>query len=295
MYSSVLGGVVRDPLLMQLPIDDHLVHRGDGVFETLKCVRRAAYELEAHLNRLTRSADAIGLAWPGGLAELRERTLQTLAAGGQSDCLARVMLARGPGSLGVSPYDSPTPALYVIAYASSPPFMKLHPGGARVRRSLVPAKPARYATIKNCNYLPNVMMKRESVDWGVDFTVGFDEDGCMTEGATENVGIVTRAGELLFPRMAGVLCGTTMLRVMQLAQTLVASGELTRVAFSDIREEDVRSAAEMLFVGTTVNVVSVRSFEGAAIGAGVPGPVGTALGALIERDAEENESLRTAY
>jgi len=28
MYSSIHGGVVTDPVLMTLPVDDHLVHRG---------------------------------------------------------------------------------------------------------------------------------------------------------------------------------------------------------------------------------------------------------------------------
>ena len=28
MYSSVLGGIVTDPAVMVLPLDDHMVHRG---------------------------------------------------------------------------------------------------------------------------------------------------------------------------------------------------------------------------------------------------------------------------
>eukprot|EP01052_Picozoa_sp_SAG31_P023088 SAG31_NODE_1875_length_7019_cov_39.090896_4_plen_176_part_00 len=31
MYSSVLGGIVLDPALMMIPIDDHMVHRGHSV------------------------------------------------------------------------------------------------------------------------------------------------------------------------------------------------------------------------------------------------------------------------
>jgi hypothetical protein len=31
MYSSVLGGIVTDPALMVLPLDDHMVHRGHAV------------------------------------------------------------------------------------------------------------------------------------------------------------------------------------------------------------------------------------------------------------------------
>lgn len=295
MYSSVLGGVVLDPLLMQVPIDDHLVHRGDGVFDTFKCVGRAAYNLDAHLRRLMRSAAALGLTWPAGIEDLRRVTLETLAHAGRDACSGRVMIARGPGSFGVSPYESPAPALYVVVYAAGKPFMDVHPEGARVRRSHVPVKPARFATVKNCNYLPNVLMKREAVDWGVDFVVGFDDSGHMAEGATENFGIVTRAAELLFPRMDAVLDGTTMMRVMHLAETLVEAGDLKNVGFRDITEDDVRQAAEMLIVGTTLNVASAREFEGAPVGEGKPGPVGQALNALLVRDISSNNELRTAY
>lgn len=34
MYSSFFGGIILDPALMVIPIDDHMVHRGHGVFDT---------------------------------------------------------------------------------------------------------------------------------------------------------------------------------------------------------------------------------------------------------------------
>jgi 4-amino-4-deoxychorismate lyase len=34
MYSSLVGGIITDPALMVLPLDDHMVHRGHGVFDT---------------------------------------------------------------------------------------------------------------------------------------------------------------------------------------------------------------------------------------------------------------------
>lgn len=34
MYSSVLGGIITDPAAMLIPMDDHMVHRGHGVFDT---------------------------------------------------------------------------------------------------------------------------------------------------------------------------------------------------------------------------------------------------------------------
>lgn len=34
MYSSVFGGITTDPAAMVIPMDDHMVHRGHGVFDT---------------------------------------------------------------------------------------------------------------------------------------------------------------------------------------------------------------------------------------------------------------------
>ena len=293
MYSSLLDGLVTDPVLMQLPMDDHLVHRGDGVFETCKCVAGAIYNLSAHLTRLERSAAVIGIRWPAGMDAVRTLTLETARAATQRDCSIRVILARGPGSFGVNPYESPVPALYIVVYGLGQSFMDRHPAGATVRRSTIPAKPAEMAEIKNCNYLPNVLMKRESVDWGVDFVVGYDARGHLTEGPTENAGLVTHRGELVFPQLENILAGTTMLRLVELAQALLGTGELRAIQFRDIGEAEVRAAAEVLIVGTTINVVAVRAYEGQPIGDGRPGPVWRRLQTLLEEDILRNDAMRT--
>lgn len=295
MYSSILDGVVVDPVLMQVPVDDHLVHRGDGVFDTFKCVARGAYNVEPHLKRLVRSAGEIGLIWPGGVQDVRDKVIQTLSIADKDDCSCRVILARGPGGLGVSPYESPRPALYIIVYAAGTPFMKAHPEGARVKKSSIPVKAGNFATYKHCNYLPNVLMKREAVDAGVDFVVSYDVQGFLAEGATENVGVVTLERELLFPKMEYVLDGTTMLRVIELAESLVAEGALKRVAFGDITEAMVRAASELLVIGTTLNVASACAYEGQAVGRECPGPIGRRLDSLLAKDIVENEQMRTRY
>ena len=52
MYSSVYGGIIQDPRLMLVPVDDHIVHRGDGIFEAFKSIDRKIYLLQSHLDRL---------------------------------------------------------------------------------------------------------------------------------------------------------------------------------------------------------------------------------------------------
>lgn len=293
MYSSVFGGLVTDPALMVVPVDDHMVHRGDGVFETFKCVDGALYNLRAHLDRLVHSAQGIALAPPCGRAELENIVVQTVRAAGRRDALVRVLLSRGPGSLGVNPYDCPSPALYVVVSEFKKPFMELHPEGASVVTSSVPVKPRPFSNIKSVNYLFNVLMKKEAVDAGADFTVAFDENGHLAEGPTENAGIVTREGVLRVPKPERILAGTTMLRVIDLCARPEGRAAVKRAEHADIGREDVRGAAEMLIFGTTPDVTAVVRFDGRPVGDGRPGPAFRALSALLRDDLLRNAALRT--
>ena len=294
-YSSLWDAFVRDPALMVIPFDDHLAHRGDGVFETMKCLGGAVYNLDAHLQRLQRSAYQIGLAFRHGPAAIRAKVLEVLAAAGQEDCSVRVVLSRGPGGMGVSPGECRETALYVLVYGAGRPFMETHPQGARLRLSAVPPKHPDFATVKTCNYLPNVLMRMEAEAWGVDFVVGVDGRGHITEGPTENVGIVSKGGVLAFPPLDSVLAGTTMLRVAELAQPLEAEGAIRGVVFRPIRVEELAEAREILVVGTTLNVASAVEWEGRPVGDGRPCPIARELDARIARDCRENPALRTAY
>ncbi len=293
MYSTIFGGVITDPLLMMVPIDDHMVHRGDGVFEMLKCVKGALYNLDGHLGRLERSTKDLGFALQVPIAELREIILETVRIGGQHDCAVRMFVSRGPGSFGVNPYDCPQTQLYVVVTTLVRSFMTRHPEGASVRTSSVPVKHPFFAGVKNCNYLNNVLMKKEAVDAGADFVVAFDERGRLGEGATENIGVVTHDGVLTFPCLDGILMGTTMVRAMELAETVVAEGLLKQVCFGDLNRTDIDHAQEVMILGTTINVTHVREFDDRPVGEGTYGPVFKRLSQLLLDDIHNNSAMRT--
>lgn len=294
MYSSLVGGVVTDPRLMLVPLDDHMVHRGDAIFETFKSVGGFIYNLAAHFARLRRSAEMIRLACPWSDADLRAIVCAAIRAGGRRDGLVRILLSRGPGGLGVNPYECPVPALYVVVYVGKPPFMQAHPAGAKACATGVAVKPGFFAAVKSVNYLPNALMKMEAADRGADFALGFDENGCLAESATENAAVVTAAGELCAPPPGRILEGTTLLRALALAPALVSAGLLRGVARRPVPRAEVDGAREILILGTTPDVTSVVDWEGRPVGDGRPGPVGRALGALLDRDIAENAALRTA-
>jgi branched-chain amino acid aminotransferase len=293
MYSSVYGGIVTDPALMTIPLDDHMVHRGDGVFEVFKCVDGCIYNMQAHLKRLRNSTKRLYLEPPFGMKRIGQIVVETVRAGRHKDCSIHLFISRGPGGFSVNPYECPRTQMYVTVVNLKRPFMEGHPGGARVKSSAIPIKPPFFAEVKSCNYLPNALMKKEAEDFGVDFMVGFDERGFLAEGASENMGIVTKKRELLFPKLEHILAGTTMFRAVDLAHQLVKSGDLRAIRFTDISRRDILKAAEMLIVGTTPNVAMVREFDGRRIGDGRAGPVYRKLSALLLDDIHRNRRVLT--
>lgn len=296
MYSSLTGGITTDPALMMIPADDHLPQRGDGVFESIKCVDGNLYNIGAHLNRLARSCEGIGMKMPLAEAELRQIITDTIRAGGRNQCLVRVLVSRGTGNMGIDPAQCDGPALYVVVYRYTARIKDGRLKPARAALSGVPIKPPGLATIKTCNYLPNVLMKIEANRRGLDFVITLDSNGNLGEGATENIGILTPDNQLLMPTSEHVLAGTTALRALALAQLLVADGTLTCAKQCDIPPAQAAEAREIFIFGTTTDVTSVIEWEGLPVGSGSPGPVAEKLLQLLRSDmTPQSDTLTNVF
>lgn len=293
MYSSIFDGITTDPPLMMVPLDDHIVHRGDGVFEALCCVRGNIYNMKMHLVRLEESAKVIQLPLPKTPEEISKVMIEVVRAGGEPDCALRVYVSRGPGSLGVDPYDCPEPQLYIVATKQEKMFDEKLAKGARAISSSVPVKAPFWARVKTCNYIPNVMMKKQARDAGVDFAVSFDNAGFLLEGPSENFGIITRKNELLFPTPGNILEGTTMIRVMELATEAIKLGMLVKVERQLISRAEVMQSAEMVAVGSSIGIVPIIELDGKCIGTGKPGSICVKLRELLLADILYNRTLQT--
>jgi branched-chain amino acid aminotransferase len=268
MYSSWFGGIITDSRLMTLPIDDHLVHRGDGAFEALKLINGGLYLLEEHLARLFSSAEKLSLQCPYSELELKEIILATCEAAfaaqtqknkSEFSAIVRLFLSRGPGSFGPSPYDSVAPQFYCVVTRMQKPSVQKYSEGVSVVRSRIPVKESWFPTVKSCNYLNNVLMKKESVDEKVDFSVSFTPDGFLAESATENIVILNEQGVLAHPSLDYILKGTTMARLFDLVDI---SRKIKVQRGADISEKEVLNARGLFMVGTTLDVMPVKSYNG---------------------------------
>jgi 4-amino-4-deoxychorismate lyase len=283
-YSSQLGGIVTDPALMVLPFDDHMVHRGHGIFDTAGLVNGKIYDLEAHLDRFLLSAERSKLRLPGTRQDMRDIIIKTTAVSGQREGSIRYWLSSGPGSLELSPAAGAEPGFFVMVFAGLSYPVRWLTEGARVMTTTYPIKAPIYAITKATNYLPNVLMQMEAKEAGFDNGVFIDAEGHVGESSNMNVAFVTADGVLAHPKFDHILAGCTSLRLLELATGLRDQGLLKAIEVRNVPVAEARASREMLLIGSSVKVASIVSWDDQQIGDGRPGPVAKALLTLLDED-----------
>ncbi len=286
-YSSQFKGIVTDPALMVLPFDDHIVHRGHGIFDTAAIVNGKIYDLDAHLDRFLRSAERSKLRLPSPRDEMRDIVIQTAAA----SFPIRYWLSSGPGSLELTPAKGAEPGFFVMIFGGLSYPERWYTEGLRVMTTTYPIKAPLYAITKATNYLPNVLMQMEAKDKGFDNGVFVDEDGNVGESSNMNVAFVTNKGVLVHPRFDRILSGCTSLRLLELARAHQDRAHVTGVEVRDISVAEARLSREMLLLGSSIKVAPVIQWDDQVIGDGKPGPVSKALLQLLEEDMRSSDRL----
>lgn len=278
MFSSWHGGIIVNPSFMQVPVDDHLVHRGDGVFEAIKSINGKIFLFDEHLARLQKSADVIALKLPNEISEIKKIILETLKVANIASSLIRVFVSRGPGGFTTNPYESVGSQLYVIITEFKAVLEEKYQTGVKAALSQIPIKESWLATTKTCNYLPNVMMKKEAIDKKVDFTINQNAEGFLGESSTENFAIIAKDGSFVHPPFNEILKGTTLVLTSQFAAQL---GLITQI--KKIKLQDIKEAKEVFMIGTTLDVLPVTQFENFLIAGGKVGPWAKKLRAELQK------------
>ena len=284
MYSSVLGGIVIDPALMVLPLDDHMVHRGHAVFDTATLAQGKLYQLDAHLDRLLGSAKLARIPLPFSREQLRQIILDTAAASGQRDGSVRYWLSAGPGGFALGPAECVGSSFYVVVFKQEFYPQSYYTEGVKVITSQIPIKPPLFARTKSTNYLPNVLVVLEAKEHGADNGVFIDQHGRVAESSNMNVAFVTNDRVFRHPSFDAILSGVTIQRMLKLAERLVAQGDLREIRLGDVSVSEGRQAAEMMLIGSSIKVAPVVQWDGQPIGDGKPGPISKKLLDLWEED-----------
>jgi len=257
-----------------ISVFDHGLLYGDGVFEGIRTYNGRVFMLEAHVDRLYRSAQAIALEIPMGKPAMIKAVVDTCKANQTLNGYVRLVVTRGVGTLGLNPYSCKKPQIIVIAANIQLYPKELYNQGLNV----VTAGTIRNHTeaispnIKSLNYLNNIMAKVEAINAGVEEVVMLNPQGFVAEASGDNI-FIFKGNQLLTPPISeGALEGVTRNVVMDLARHQgydVRESRLTRY--------DLYNADEMFLTGTAAEMISVVGMDRRIIGGGKPGTKTRAL------------------
>src|ERR671930_310481 len=87
----------------KISVFDHGLLYGDGIFEGIRAYHGRVFKLKEHIERLFCSAKAILLDIPLSPEDMTRATLETCRTNRIHDGYIRLVVTRGPGTLGLNP------------------------------------------------------------------------------------------------------------------------------------------------------------------------------------------------
>lgn len=260
-----LDGTFVDSADAKVSVFDHGLLYGDGVFEGIRLYDGNIFRLEEHLERLEYSAKAILLDLPLTRAQFSEATCETCRQNGLKDGYIRLVVTRGVGDLGLSPWLCAKPTVFIIASKIS-----LYPPEHYEKGLAIVTVPTRRInpaalppTIKSLNYLNNILGKIEARQFGALEAIMLNDQGYVAECTADNVFIVQK-GEILTPAASqGALKGVTRSTIFDIAAELklpLREVNLTRY--------DIWVAEECFLTGSGAEVIPTVKLDGRTIGDG---------------------------
>lgn len=284
-----LDGEFVDAADAKISVFDHGLLYGDGVFEGIRLYRGCVFRLEDHLERLEYSAKALMLKLPMSRREIADAVCESCRVNGLKDGYIRLVVTRGVGNLGLSPFSCAKPSIIIIADKIQLYPQEVYEKGLTIvtvpTRRMSPA--ALSPSIKSLNYLNNIFGKVEALAAGAGEALMLNEQGYIAECSGDNVFTLFKGKIHTPPSSSGALKGITRDVAIEIA------GELEfPLLESNLTRYDLWIAEELFLTGTAAEVVPVVKVDGREIGDGKPGPVTARfLDAFHERVARDGTMI----
>lgn len=263
---TLINGILADVV----SANDRGLLYGDGVFRTLKRVAGVTHCWARQYARLAADCAVLSLRCPD--AALLEAELAQLPA----DCVAKIIVTRGPGARGYAVAADAMPTRIVTASAL-PDYPESHyTSGVKVRLcDLRLAAQPRLAGVKHLNRLENVLARMEWDDAAIAEGLLLDEAGNVIEGTMSNV-FALRDGVLHTPDLSR--CGVAGVQRERILAFAAELGMAARVA--PLALDELMAADEVMLCNSVIGLWPVREFNGRVWNGGA---VGARLMALLEQ------------
>src|SRR5512140_2452396 len=110
-----IDGKYYDEGEAKISVFDHGLLYGDGIFEGIRVYNGRVFKLKEHIDRLFASAKSILLQIPLSHAAMMRAIVDTCRRNRIRDGYVRLVVTRGPGTLGLNPNRCKKPSVIIIA------------------------------------------------------------------------------------------------------------------------------------------------------------------------------------
>jgi branched-chain amino acid aminotransferase len=252
----------------------HTLHYGMGVFEGVRAYNTvkgpAIFRLQAHTDRLFRSAHILGMTMPYDKATINDATRAAVRENKLESAYIRPMCFYGSEGMGLRADNL---KVHVIIAAWSWGAYLGEDGqkhGIKVRTASLTRHHVNITMCKakaNGNYMNSMLALREALSAGCEEALLLDPEGYVAEGSGENIFIV-RDGVMYTPDLTSALDGITRETIFRLAAEFGVPIKEKRIT-----RDEVYVADEAFFTGTAAEVTPIRELDGRMIGSGTRGPI----------------------
>jgi len=266
----MLDGRVCAPGDATVSVFDRGFLYGDSVFETIRTYGGVPFELDAHLQRLERSAGLVHIPLPLAASALAVEISAAVALAANAESYVRVMITRGQGPMGLDPALAERALRVIIVQPlQAPPAEQYSQGiGAISYRTERVLDASLVQGAKIGNYLTSVLAMREARLRGALEALILDAHGQVLEGASSNVFLVHGERLVTPPLDAGILPGITRGWVLELARQLGLAVELRAIPLGE-----AYAASELFITSSIRELLPVVHLDGRVLGTGAVGPV----------------------
>ena len=261
----------------------HSLGRGSAIFEVLgfheAVAGPAVFRLDAHLQRLYRTAALLNMTLPMSAEALREIVLETIRHNGLCQGFVKIIALYPQVSFEIlPPQEELTVAVFVFDPAEDlgdldrsdatgctccvSSWRKLDPQSVPVEAKVA------------ANYLNGIPARCEAKKRGFDYALLLDSQGFVAEGGTESVFLV-KDNRLMTPASGTVLAGITRRSLLEVATASGWHPIETRISRTCLEQAD-----EIFLAGTPDKVLPVRQIESRKLTA--PGPLSCKLAGMMK-------------
>ncbi|MDX8352741.1 D-amino-acid transaminase [Cognatiyoonia sp. IB215182] len=245
----------------------------DGVYEVTSVLDGKLIDFAGHAKRLERSLSELNMPQPACLPELLDIHRELVRLNGVEEGMVYLQITRGaPDDRDFVFPDPETTEPTVVLFTQNKPGLADSPA-AKKGIKVISIEDQRWARrdIKTVQLLFPSMGKMMAKAAGAD-DAWMVEDGAVTEGTSNNAYIIKN--NTIITRHLGneILHGITRAAVLRFAREAQMKVEERSFTIAEAQEAD-----EAFITSASTFVMPVIEIDGAAIGAGAPGPVATRL------------------